>query len=195
MLNKKGFTLIELLVVVLIIGILAAIALPKYQVAVAKARATEALVNLKAVKYSAERYFLVHGNYPVSINDLDVDIPGTISQKTFSSNGGGFGLVSAADGCVTTKNNFSICINSSNPVRPNDTVYSGWFAVDNKSGLTIAFATNNNKSECLRDGSAGGRASASDTAGREFVGKVCAALGYPGTPKAWCYVGNMFCYQ
>jgi prepilin-type N-terminal cleavage/methylation domain-containing protein len=192
-LNKRGFTLIELLIAVLIIGILAAIALPKYQVAVAKARATEAFVNLKAIKYSAERYYLAHGNYPTSINDLDVDISGIISQKTFSNNGS-IGLISSIDGCVTTKNNFSICINSSNPARPNDTVLSGWFAVDNKSGLTIAFATNNNKSECLRDGTAG-RASTRDTAGREFVGKVCAALGYPGTTGKWCYIGNMFCYQ
>ena len=52
----KGFTLIELLVVVLIIGILASVALPQYEAVVEKSRATEALVNAKAILDAMQRH-------------------------------------------------------------------------------------------------------------------------------------------
>ena len=52
----KGFTLIELLVVVIIIGILASIALPQYELVVEKSRASEALVNAKAILDAMQRH-------------------------------------------------------------------------------------------------------------------------------------------
>ena len=58
--NKKGFTLLELLVVVLIIGILASIALPQYQMAVAKSRVASILPLIRAWQDALHLYELEH---------------------------------------------------------------------------------------------------------------------------------------
>ena len=69
-LDVKAFTLIELLVVVLIIGILAAVAVPQYQKAVEKAIMAEAVTNVRAIAKAHQLYHMATNDY-VADGDFD----------------------------------------------------------------------------------------------------------------------------
>lgn len=84
-----GFTLIELLVVVLIIGILSAIALPKYQKSVIKSRFAEAMINLKTIAEADAVCQLETGEHYCPMKDLGVSVGEQSTWRGCSSEEGG----------------------------------------------------------------------------------------------------------
>ncbi len=99
---KKGFTLTELLVVVLVIGVLAAIALPSYTKSVKKSRASDALNNLNIVSLKQQDYMLNNEKYAENFKDLNVPIVG-LTGDSATATVGTF-QYTLSDACISASN-------------------------------------------------------------------------------------------
>ena len=67
--SPRGFTLVELMITMLIIGILAAIAIPAYNDSVRKSRRSDAMTALAAVQQAQERWRGSNASYSTSFSD------------------------------------------------------------------------------------------------------------------------------
>ncbi|MBW4668856.1 MAG: prepilin-type N-terminal cleavage/methylation domain-containing protein [Cyanomargarita calcarea GSE-NOS-MK-12-04C] len=86
--GNEGFTLIELLVVVIIIGVLAAIALPSLLSQVSKARQSEGKQNMGAVNRAQQAYYLENANtFTSSMSDLAIGIKSETENYAYSIRG------------------------------------------------------------------------------------------------------------
>jgi type IV pilus assembly protein PilA len=83
--GNKGFTLIELLVVIIIVGVLAAIALPSFLNQIGKARGSEAKSNIGTINRSQQAYRLENNTMASSLGLLDAKVTGKFYAYTVAA--------------------------------------------------------------------------------------------------------------
>ena len=84
--RKLGFTLVEMAVVVVVVGILATFAVPRFMNSRERSKAIEAFNYLATLQAAQERYHSRQGTYAQGIGDLDVELvaPRYFTQGTIT---------------------------------------------------------------------------------------------------------------
>lgn len=114
--DEKGFTLIELIVVIAILGILAAIAVPRVTTSLNNAKNNADLANAQIIGEAAERYLTENSNIssiPASTDGAKDNIQtlvdnGYLNQYPKTSTGGSFTLVANID----TNGNLTVTVSA-----------------------------------------------------------------------------------
>ena len=110
---KKGFTLVELLIVMVIVGVLTFVALPKYQTAVERTRALEAMENICMIQQYYKAHKQIDYNFTFDVNEM----PDKIIPRYFTLSGDGDSITATRNSSdwsysISTNDGISSCSGS-----------------------------------------------------------------------------------
>jgi type II secretion system protein G len=88
--SRRGFTLIELLIVVVIIGLLAAIAIPKFQNSKGKTYTATLRSDLRNLATAQEAYFYNNNTYTTNLASLNISVTSGVTVTFGAANGSGW---------------------------------------------------------------------------------------------------------